>query len=178
MLIDQSLRTIDPDIFFDDDGSIVVASSGVPIIASHLDITIGKWSEPWAMRNSTRGDSIEGPHSYKKGNYYYLLVAEGGTQLGDSAIVARSKNLINGTWEASPKTLWFRTVVQTNISRLSDMRTYLNTRTETDGALRYQQGVVPLYTISQSFPWAERWYSIPPRSQLENSQSPKKCVEK
>ncbi|RMZ73213.1 xylosidase : arabinofuranosidase [Pyrenophora seminiperda CCB06] len=102
MLIEPSSRTIDPDIFFEDDGSIVVASSGTPIIASHLDITTGKLSEPWNMWNGTGGDSIEGPHLYKKDGYYYLLIAEGGTQLGHSAIVARSKNLINGTWEASP----------------------------------------------------------------------------
>ena len=115
------------------------------------------------MWDGIGGDGIEGSHLYEKGGYYYLL---------------GSKNLINGTWEASSKTLWSRTGVQTNTSRLSDMRTYLKTRTETGGVLRYQQGVIPLYTIFQSFPWAEKWYSIPPRGQLENSQSPKRCVEK
>ncbi|CAE7008707.1 hypothetical protein PTT_19459 [Pyrenophora teres f. teres 0-1] len=102
MLIDPAARTIDPDIFFDDDGSIVVASSGTPIIAYHLDITTGKLSEPWTLWNGTGGEHMEGPHLYKRDGYYYLLVAEGGTQLGHSATVARSKNLINGTWEASP----------------------------------------------------------------------------
>ena len=178
MLIDPSLRTIDPDIFFDDDGSIVVASSGAPIIASHLDLITGKLSESWTMWNGTGGENIEGPHLYKKDGYYYLLIAEGGTQLGHSATIARSKNLINGTWKYHQKILWFRTGVQTNTSRLSDMRTCLKTRTETGGVLRYQQGVAPFYTISQSFPWAEKWYSIPSRGQPENSQSPKKSVGK
>jgi beta-xylosidase len=93
--------TIDPDIFFDDDGSVVVASAGAPIIASYLDLATGKTSEPWTLWNGTGRGHPEGPHIYKKDGFYYLMIADGGTQLGHSATIARSKTL-NGTWESSP----------------------------------------------------------------------------
>ncbi|KAK1671291.1 glycosyl hydrolase [Colletotrichum godetiae] len=92
--------TIDPDIFFDDDGSVVVASSGTPIKATYLDLSSGNTSEPWDLWNGTGGANAEGPHIYRKDEYYYLLIAEGGTQLNHSATVARSKS-IKGPWEAT-----------------------------------------------------------------------------
>jgi xylan 1,4-beta-xylosidase len=51
-----------------------------------------------------KGSSLgltEGPHLYKKDGYYYLLTAEGGTEYGHAATVARSKN-ITGPYELSP----------------------------------------------------------------------------
>jgi xylan 1,4-beta-xylosidase len=44
----------------------------------------------------------EGPHLYKKESYYYLLTAEGGTEYGHAATMARSKN-ITGPYELSPQ---------------------------------------------------------------------------
>lgn len=102
--IDTPGFTIDPDLFFDADGSVVMASSGNPIIACRLDLATGKASEPWALWNGTGAGSAEGPHIYRKDGWYYLLVAEGGTQLGHSATVARSRSLApNATWEAAPR---------------------------------------------------------------------------
>ncbi|QKS72972.1 glycoside hydrolase family 43 protein [Paenalkalicoccus suaedae] len=43
----------------------------------------------------------EGPHIYKKDDYYYLLVAEGGTEYEHAETVARSKNL-EGPYETDP----------------------------------------------------------------------------
>lgn len=43
----------------------------------------------------------EGPHLYKKGGYYYLLIAEGGTEYSHSICVARSRKL-TGPYEACP----------------------------------------------------------------------------
>jgi xylan 1,4-beta-xylosidase len=43
----------------------------------------------------------EGPHLYKKDGYYYLITAEGGTEYGHAATIARSKNII-GPYEVSP----------------------------------------------------------------------------
>lgn len=43
----------------------------------------------------------EGPHLYKKDGYYYLITAEGGTEYGHAATMARSKN-ITGPYEVSP----------------------------------------------------------------------------
>lgn len=43
----------------------------------------------------------EGPHLYKRGNYYYLLIAEGGTEYSHSICVARSSQLC-GPYESCP----------------------------------------------------------------------------
>ncbi|MBC7417803.1 MAG: glycoside hydrolase family 43 protein [Pedobacter sp.] len=51
-----------------------------------------------------KGSSLgltEGPHLYKKDGYYYLITAEGGTEYGHAATMARSKT-INGPYEISP----------------------------------------------------------------------------
>ncbi|WP_443751336.1 glycoside hydrolase family 43 protein [Asticcacaulis solisilvae] len=43
----------------------------------------------------------EGPHLYRRGDWYYLLVAEGGTGWGHAATLARSRTL-RGPYEPSP----------------------------------------------------------------------------
>lgn len=43
----------------------------------------------------------EGPHLYRRGDWYYLLVAEGGTGWGHAATLARSRDLL-GPYEPSP----------------------------------------------------------------------------
>lgn len=43
----------------------------------------------------------EGPHLYKRGGYYYLLVAEGGTGWGHAVTMARSRKL-TGPYELHP----------------------------------------------------------------------------
>lgn len=44
---------------------------------------------------------VEGPHLYKRGDWYYLLCAEGGTFTTHAATVARSRR-IDGPYEAMP----------------------------------------------------------------------------
>lgn len=44
---------------------------------------------------------VEGPHLYKRGEYYYLLVAEGGTAYEHACTLARSKTL-EGPYETHP----------------------------------------------------------------------------
>ncbi|THY25673.1 hypothetical protein D6D01_05011 [Aureobasidium pullulans] len=92
---------IDPDIFFDDDGSVVVAYAGHPIKAQIIDMTTWNVTETFDMWNGTGNGFTEGHHIYKKDGYYYLLIAEGGTELGHSAAIARSKSL-RGPWQSSP----------------------------------------------------------------------------
>ena len=43
----------------------------------------------------------EGPHLYQKDGYYYLVVAEGGTEYGHAVTILRSKN-ITGPYEENP----------------------------------------------------------------------------
>ena len=45
----------------------------------------------------------EGPHVYKRGGYYHLLVAEGGTSWGHAVTMARSRSL-TGPYELHPDT--------------------------------------------------------------------------
>jgi len=53
-------------------------------------------------RGGTDRGCMEAPHLYKRGNYYYLMTAEGGTGYGHSVVISRSKN-INGPYESDPK---------------------------------------------------------------------------
>ncbi|WP_438041235.1 glycoside hydrolase family 43 protein [Sorangium sp. So ce128] len=45
----------------------------------------------------------EGPHIYKRGGYYYLITAEGGTYQGHAVTMARSRDL-TGPYELHPET--------------------------------------------------------------------------
>lgn len=42
--------------------------------------------------NGTGGAHVEGPRLYKKDGWYYLLIAEGGTELAHAATIARSRD--------------------------------------------------------------------------------------
>ncbi|MFZ5941339.1 MAG: glycoside hydrolase family 43 protein [Bacteroidota bacterium] len=57
------------------------------------------------VTNIYRGTEIglvEGPHLYRRGDYYYLLTAEGGTVLRHSVTMARSEKL-TGPYETDPE---------------------------------------------------------------------------
>lgn len=92
-------RTIDPDLFFDDDGTSYLSWSGIGL--QTIDLAKGELSEIKSIWNGSSGTFTEGPHLYKKDGYYYLLAAEGGTQLGHRATIARSKT-IDGPYESNP----------------------------------------------------------------------------
>ncbi|CAG8957584.1 hypothetical protein HYFRA_00010450 [Hymenoscyphus fraxineus] len=87
---------IDPDLFWDDDGKVYMATQTINI--QEINLETGELSQPpinvW---NGTGGSSPEGPHIYKKDGYYYLLIAEGGTELGHAVTMARATN-INGPY--------------------------------------------------------------------------------
>lgn len=90
--------SIDPDLFWDDDGTLYVAQAG--IVLQKLDLESGELSQPAvSIWNGTGGASPEGPHLYKKDGFYYLLIAEGGTELNHSITIARSTN-IEGPYES------------------------------------------------------------------------------
>ncbi|KAJ5160193.1 uncharacterized protein N7482_007197 [Penicillium canariense] len=99
--IQNPTRAIDPDTFWDDDGSVIMAVAGSPIQASYIDLATGNATKPFDMWNGTGYNNQEGPHLYKKYGYYYLLIAEGGTELLHSATIARSRS-ITGPWGSSP----------------------------------------------------------------------------
>ncbi|CAK7210018.1 hypothetical protein SBRCBS47491_000628 [Sporothrix bragantina] len=69
-----------------------------------VDLATGRSLSPAVMlRDSNVGSCIaEGSHLYRRGPYYYLLVAEGGTGMSHSESVYRSIEGVRGPWEPSP----------------------------------------------------------------------------
>ena len=99
---------IDPSLYFDESGKVYVISTqnwGAiknGIVMSEIDIKTGKLlTPPVTIWKGTGGRYPEGPHTYKKDGFYYLMIAEGGTEYGHSVTIARSKN-IWGPYESNP----------------------------------------------------------------------------
>ena len=106
---------IDASIFFDDDGQCYVMGTGNVwdngtgvkergIWLAKYDIESFRLAgEPFTIWNSAlRGaGSPEAPHLYHIGGYYYLIIAEGGTEHYHSVTVARGKELFS-FYEGNP----------------------------------------------------------------------------
>lgn len=90
---------IDPDIFWDDDGTVYISTQG--IVTQKLDLETGELSQPEIpLWNGTGGVWPEGPHIYKKDGWYYLLIAEGGTGGNHAVTIARAEKIL-GPYEAN-----------------------------------------------------------------------------
>lgn len=88
--------------FWDDDGQTYMTGShayhvSFGIWQKTINLETGELGpEPWLdLWNGTGGTAPEGPHIYKKDDWYYLMIAEGGTGLTHEETMARSRN-ING----------------------------------------------------------------------------------
>ncbi len=97
------INSIDPDIFFDEDGKtyfVTQGSEGVRV--TEIDIKTG---QPVAEERTVWGGIgdryPEAPHIYKKDGFYYLLIGEGGTEYAHSATIARSRN-VYGPYDSCP----------------------------------------------------------------------------
>ena len=91
---------IDPDLFWDDDGTAYVISS--PMMLYEINLETGELiTEGEKIWNGTGGRFAEGPHLYKKDGYYYLMIAEGGTEFAHTETIARSKS-IWGPYNSNP----------------------------------------------------------------------------
>lgn len=102
----------DPSLFHDDDGKKYMVNmiwdgrantnffGG--IILQEFDPTAGKLvGKPNIIFKGTRLGCTEGPQILKKGGDYYLITAEGGTELNHAVTVCRAKN-IWGPYEVHP----------------------------------------------------------------------------
>ena len=96
---------IDPSLLFDGDRCYFV-SNGVDeegrngVFQVEIDIETGKCiGEAVCIWHGSGGRYIESPHVYRIGEYYYLMVAEGGTEYGHMVTYARSKSAM-GPYEA------------------------------------------------------------------------------
>ena len=95
--IDQ--KGIDPSLFWDEDGTCYYCSTGIlngvrGIIAFQIDPMTGRiLSEKKIISTGCGGQCAEGPHIYKKNGFYYLMIAEGGTEYAHRETIQRSQNI-------------------------------------------------------------------------------------
>lgn len=93
---------IDPTLFWDDGHCYYVGNSYGGIVLFEIDERTGqKLSDEHMIWYGTGGRYPEGPHLYKKDGWYWLLIAEGGTEFSHKVTMARSRNLW-GPYEGCP----------------------------------------------------------------------------
>ncbi|MHA6523599.1 glycoside hydrolase family 43 protein [Tessaracoccus sp. G1721] len=95
---------IDPDIAWDEDGTCLVTWCGFPDGIQQVTVnpaTGEVLDGPRPLWNGTGMRNPEGPHLYRVGGWWYLLIAEGGTDRGHSVSVARGRSPL-GPFEGNP----------------------------------------------------------------------------
>jgi xylan 1,4-beta-xylosidase len=103
----EGLVGIDSDLFWDDDGTchLTLSSydSGAPrILSAPIDPVSGRiLGEVRELWSGTGGLAPEAPHLYRRGSWWYLMLAEGGTAAGHAITMARSETL-DGPWQPHP----------------------------------------------------------------------------
>ncbi|KAL2876456.1 hypothetical protein SGCOL_008262 [Colletotrichum sp. CLE4] len=110
----------DQDLFWDNDGKVYLSTTvrmgkrtpglrlkDFAIHISEIDVSTGRTlTPPQVIRESPHGIA-EGSHIIRKGKYYYLFTAEGGTEAGHQEWVFRSQAGPYGPWEGQGKALWY-----------------------------------------------------------------------
>ncbi len=116
----EGAKGIDPSLFFDDDGTVYMCGNASPehkVHEKHRVIWIQKlntktWklegpegildAAPYFASNKLGSVSnFEGPHLYRKGDYYYLMLSHGGTGMNHAVSIWRSNSPL-GPWEENP----------------------------------------------------------------------------
>jgi hypothetical protein len=100
---------IDPDLCWDDNGQCYLTWNALSFLGPHrgilqapLDLASGDLLRPaYPVWQGSGLAAAEGPHLYRIGEWWYLVLAEGGTERGHCVTVARSRNLW-GRFEACP----------------------------------------------------------------------------
>ncbi len=101
VVIDFAIGSCDPTLYFEDDKCYFLWKEG-DIKICEIDVETGKQlGEIHHLGVGLGGRYPEGPHIYKKDGYYYLLLAEGGTEHGHHVNILRSKNLF-GPYQPNP----------------------------------------------------------------------------
>lgn len=97
---------IDPSLYFEGDKAYIhgtrdwATSETAGIYLSEIDLKTGRLiTERKNVWPGTGATDPEGPHLYKKDDWYYLLISEGGTEFGHMLTTARSKH-IYGPYES------------------------------------------------------------------------------
>jgi xylan 1,4-beta-xylosidase len=100
---------IDPDLAWDDQGTCYLTWSALStaghdgIVQAVLDPATGALlSQRRSLWQGTGGKFPEGPHLYRFENFWYLMIAEGGTERGHAVTIARGPSPA-GPFEPSPR---------------------------------------------------------------------------
>lgn len=81
---------IDPSLYFEDGRCYMVSNPDQHIMLCEIDPVTGEQLTPSvSLWQGDGGRHPEAPHIYKRDGWYYLLIAEGGTEMGHSATIAR-----------------------------------------------------------------------------------------
>ena len=95
---------IDPDLAWDDDGNCWVhcSAGGGGILRYRIDDRTGDVLDgPVLAWTGTGLQFPEAPHLFSRDDWWYLLIAEGGTERGHAVSIARAPSPI-GPWESCP----------------------------------------------------------------------------
>lgn len=95
-----SQKNIDPSLFFDEDGKVYYTGTapwGIEsppgVFQAEIDVETGELLSDYRhIWTGTGGRYPEGPHLYKIGEWYYLMISEGGTETGHTVTIARSES--------------------------------------------------------------------------------------
>jgi xylan 1,4-beta-xylosidase len=173
--VDLKIGNIDPGhvvgrdgkryLFFSNGGFVPLSADGLAV-AGELKRSYSGWKIPreWSIECFC----MEGPKLVKRGDYYYLTVAEGGTAgpaTGHMVISARSRSL-SGPWENSPYNPIIRT---TNNSEKWWSKGHGTLFEDTKGKWwmvyhAYENGFYNMgrQTMLQPVEWTkDGWYKIP-----------------
>ncbi|KAK9782156.1 putative Glycosyl hydrolase [Seiridium cardinale] len=111
----------DQDLFWDDATSKVYLSTTTrlkdrqpssvqkdfAIHISEIDLPTGRTLTPPVVIRKSHHGIAEGSHIFRRGEYHYLLTAEGGTEAGHQEWIFRSREGVHGPWEDRGQALWY-----------------------------------------------------------------------
>ncbi|SMG18995.1 glycoside hydrolase family 43 protein [Agreia pratensis] len=113
-IVIDGVHGIDPDLAWDSDGRAYVTYSGLDVTSGNppgehagilqvtVDLSTGAvLSSPVSLWSGTGLKFPEAPHLYMRGEYWYLVIAEGGTERGHGISVARGLHPA-GPFESGP----------------------------------------------------------------------------
>lgn len=93
---------IDPSLYFEDGHCYLTTNPDGMITICEIDPKTGRQlGSSVQLWGGTGGRYPESPHIYRKDGMYYLLISEGGTEMGHMVTIARSRN-IYGPYESCP----------------------------------------------------------------------------
>lgn len=100
---------IDPDLCWDDDGTCFLTwhvldftVGGQGIRQAPIDLETGRFLEPdYPVWQGSGMPIAEGPHLYRIGDFWYIMLAEGGTEKGHCVTIARGPSP-RGPFESCP----------------------------------------------------------------------------